>query len=56
MPWALSAGGGLLLLRGAGGFILRQKRQTLHKAMAAQQAQSESAVPGLKLDLNLPEQ
>lgn len=56
LPWALGAGGGLLLLLGAGGFILRQKRQTLHKAMAAQQAQSESAVPGFKLDLNLPEQ
>ena len=31
----------LLLLLGAGGFILLQKRRTLHKAMAAQKAQLE---------------
>ncbi len=56
LPWALGAGAGLLILLGAGGFLLQQKRRTLHKAMAAQKAQSESAAPSLKLDLNLPEQ
>lgn len=56
LPWALGAAGGLLLLLGAGGFILLQKRRTLHKAMAAQKAQSDNAAPSLKLDLNLPEQ
>ena len=46
----------LLLLLGAGGFILLQKRRTLHKVMAAQKAQSEVVPPAPKLDLNLPEQ
>ena len=57
LPWALGGGGLLLLLLGAGGFILLQNRRTLHKAMAAQKAQSEAAAPAApKLDLNLPEQ
>jgi uncharacterized protein (TIGR03503 family) len=56
LPWALGAGAGLLIMLGAGAFLLRQKRRTLHKAMAAQKAQSESVAPSLKLDLNLPEQ
>ncbi|GJA83374.1 hypothetical protein KAM355_39340 [Aeromonas caviae] len=40
----------------AGGFILLQKRRTLHKAMAAQKAQLEETPATPKLDLNLPEQ
>lgn len=56
LPWALGGGAGLLLLLGGGGLILLQKRRTLHKAMAAQKAQSEGAAPVPKLDLNLPEQ
>lgn len=56
LPWVLGGVGGLLLLLGAGGFILLQKRRTLHKAMAAQKAQSEEPSPVPKLDLNLPQQ
>ncbi|MCE9926028.1 TIGR03503 family protein [Aeromonas media] len=56
LPWALGGGGLLLLLLGASGFILLQKRRTLHKVMAAQKAQSEVVPPAPKLDLNLPEQ
>ena len=46
----------LLLLLGAGGFILLQKRRTLRKAMAVQKAQHAEVAPAPKLDLNLPEQ
>lgn len=56
LPWALGGGGVVLLLLGAVGFILLQKRRTLHKAMAAQKAQQSEPAPAPKLDLNLPEQ
>lgn len=57
LPWALGGGVACLLLLGGAGFLLLQKRRTLHKAMAAQKAQSGSAPqPVPKLDLNLPEQ
>ncbi|QPR87044.1 TIGR03503 family protein [Aeromonas hydrophila] len=54
--WLLGGVGILLVLLGGVGFILLQKRRALKKAMAAQKAESESAKPEAKLDLNLPEQ
>ncbi|WDA22978.1 TIGR03503 family protein [Aeromonas hydrophila] len=54
--WLLGGVGILLVLLGGAGFILLQKRRALKKAMAAQKAESESAKPEAKLDLNLPEQ
>ncbi|NLR34556.1 TIGR03503 family protein [Aeromonas hydrophila] len=54
--WLLGGVGILLVLLGGVGFILLQKRRALKKAMAAQKAESESAQPEAKLDLNLPEQ
>ncbi|HIC8862915.1 TPA: TIGR03503 family protein [Aeromonas hydrophila] len=54
--WLLGGGGILLVLLGGVGFILLQKRRALKKAIAAQKAESESAKPEAKLDLNLPEQ
>ncbi|HHQ4454575.1 TPA: TIGR03503 family protein [Aeromonas hydrophila] len=54
--WLLVGVGILLVLLGGVGFILLQKRRALKKAMAAQKAESESAKPEAKLDLNLPEQ
>ncbi|MGL6527835.1 TIGR03503 family protein [Aeromonas hydrophila] len=54
--WLLGGVGILLVLLGGVGFILLQKRRALKKAMAAQKAESESARPEAKLDLNLPEQ
>ncbi|MBX9561462.1 TIGR03503 family protein [Aeromonas hydrophila] len=54
--WLLGGVGILLVMLGGVGFILLQKRRALKKAMAAQKAESESAKPEAKLDLNLPEQ
>ncbi len=54
--WLLGGVGILLVLLGGVGFILLQKRRALKKAMAAQKAESESAKPEAKLDLNQPEQ
>lgn len=54
--WLLGGVGILLVLLGGVGFILLQKRRALKKAIAAQKAESESAKPEAKLDLNLPEQ
>lgn len=57
LVWLLGGAGILLLLLlGGVGFIVLQKRRALKKAMASQKAESESAKPEAKLDLNLPEQ